>query len=80
MDVAAGSAQRRNCAYVGAMNTFLLVLLLATMLAVLGVLGAGMLGMVRGLDAARSNRLMRWRVLLQGLALVLFALLLATKR
>jgi hypothetical protein len=50
------------------------------MLAVLGVLGAGMLGVVRGGDARRSNALMRWRVLLQGLAILIFVLLLATRR
>ena len=48
------------------------------MLATLAVLFAGMLGLVRGGgDPRRSNRLMRWRVLLQFTALVLFALLLA---
>ena len=47
------------------------------MLGTLGVLAAGMVGLVRGGgDPARSNRLMRWRVLLQAVALVLFALLL----
>jgi hypothetical protein len=47
------------------------------MLGVLGVLAAGMIGLVRGGgDPMRSNRLMRWRVILQAVALVLFALLL----
>lgn len=45
------------------------------MLGVLGVLFAGMIGMVRGDDPMRSNRLMRYRVLAQGAALALFALL-----
>jgi hypothetical protein len=61
------------------MTQFLFVLLLIVMLAVLGVLGAGMLGVVRGGDPRRSNVLMRWRVLLQGLAIAIFALLLALK-
>lgn len=51
------------------------------MLGTLGVLFAGMVGMVRG-DATgtRSNALMRWRVTLQGVALALFALLLMMMR
>jgi hypothetical protein len=59
------------------MKTVLIILVAIAMLATLGVLFAGMLGMVRGDDnPARSNALMRWRVLLQGVALGLFALLL----
>jgi hypothetical protein len=50
------------------------------MLAVVGVLGAGMVGVVRDGDPARSNRLMRWRVILQGLALAIFALLMLSRR
>lgn len=51
------------------------------MLATLGVMLAGMLGMARseqGTGGARSNRLMRWRVGLQFLAVSLFLLLLLT--
>jgi hypothetical protein len=60
------------------MVTFLAILVGMAMLATLAVLFAGMLGLVRGGgDPRRSNRLMRWRVLLQFTALVLFALLLA---
>jgi len=63
------------------MRTVLLVLLGLAMLGVLGVLAAGMIGLVRGGgDPARSNRLMRWRVLLQAVALVLFALLMLLLR
>jgi threonine/homoserine/homoserine lactone efflux protein len=62
------------------MHGVLAVLLGVTMLGVLGVLGAGMLGVVRGNDPMRSNRLMRWRVILQGVALALFALLLLTRK
>lgn len=59
------------------MRTLLTILLVLSMVSVLGVLFAGMIGMVRGGgDPARSNRLMRWRVILQFAALVLFALLL----
>ena len=63
------------------MKTLLTVLLGVAMLGVLGVLAAGLFGLVRGGgDPARSNALMRWRVLLQGLALVLFALLMLALR
>jgi hypothetical protein len=59
------------------MITFLSVLVGLAMLGTLGVLFAGMLGLVRGGgDPERSNRLMRWRVILQFIALALFALLL----
>jgi hypothetical protein len=50
------------------------------MLAVLGVLLAGVVGLARGGDPARSNRLMRWRVVLQATALVLFLILLTLLR
>jgi hypothetical protein len=63
------------------MRTLLTILLVLTMVSVLGVLFAGMIGMVRGGgDPARSNRLMRWRVILQFAALVVFALLLMLLR
>ena len=58
------------------MITFLTVLVALAMLATLGVLLAGILGIARG-DPARSNRLMRWRIILQGVALLLFMLLLS---
>ncbi len=46
------------------------------MLATLGVLFAGLIGLARGgADPYRSNRLMRWRVLLQAGTLLLFLLL-----
>ena len=55
------------------MKTILIVLLVLTMLGTLGVLFAGMVGMVRTeANPQRSNALMRWRVLLQAAALVLF--------
>jgi NADH:ubiquinone oxidoreductase subunit 6 (subunit J) len=59
-----------------AMKTFLTMLIVLLMFGTLGVLFAGLLGLVRGGgNPARSNRLMRWRVILQGAALLLFALL-----
>ena len=54
------------------MSGFLMVLLLITMLAVLGVVRVG--------SPARSNQLMRWRVILQGVALALFTLLMLSKK
>lgn len=62
------------------MTQFLMILLMLVMLAVLGVLIAGMTGLVRGGDPSRSNRLMRWRVGLQGLALLIFVLLLLSRK
>ncbi len=58
------------------MNGFFVVLLGLALLAVLGVLFAGMFSMARGGEFNRKygNKLMRWRVALQGLAVLLFAL------
>lgn len=59
------------------MKTVLIILVGLAMLGVLGVLFAGVFGVVRGgTDPQRSNRLMQYRVILQGVALALFALLL----
>ncbi|HXA20750.1 MAG TPA: twin transmembrane helix small protein [Acetobacteraceae bacterium] len=58
------------------MKTFLTILIVLLMFGTLGVLFAGLLGLVRGGgNPARSNALMRWRVILQAAALLLFALL-----
>jgi hypothetical protein len=63
------------------MRTILTILVGLAMLGTLGVLFAGMLGLVRGGgDPRRSNALMRWRVLLQGVALLLFIILLSIVR
>jgi hypothetical protein len=62
------------------MQTILTVLLILAMLGTLGVLFAGMLGLAKGQDGAQSNKLMRWRVWLQGLALALFVALLLLNR
>jgi hypothetical protein len=62
------------------MHGFLTVLIGVLMLATLGVLLAGMVGMVRGSNPERSNQLMRWRVILQGAALLLLALLMTMLR
>lgn len=67
-----------QAAYGAAMKVVLTILVAISLAATLGVLFAGMLGLVRGGgDPRRSNRLMRWRVVLQGVTLLLFALLLS---
>lgn len=67
--------------YLSLMKTFLVIVIAILMLATLGVLFAGLLGLVRGGgDPHRSNRLMQWRVILQGAALLLFALLMTLLR
>ena len=63
------------------MKTFLTVLIVMALVGVLGVLVAGMVAMVSGEgDATRSNRLMRYRVILQGAAVALFMLLMLLQR
>lgn len=65
------------------MNGFLLALIVIALLATLGVLFTGLISMARGGEFNRKygNKLMRWRVLIQGGALILLAiaLLLAKK-
>jgi hypothetical protein len=56
------------------MEYILPVLFVVAMLGVLGALAMGVVTMVRGGDPRRSNKLMQSRVLLQGLALLIFAL------
>ncbi len=63
------------------MNTFLLVLIALAMLGTVGVLFAGIFGLVRGGgNPTRSNALMRWRVILQGVAILLIVILLNLMR
>jgi len=51
------------------------------MFATVGVLFAGLIGLARSTtDPRRSNRLMRWRIILQAGALLLFVLMLALVR
>lgn len=59
---------------------FLNILVGLALLSVLGTLGAGMVGIARGSDARRSNKLMQWRVVLQGTALILIVLLMSLLR
>lgn len=65
----------------GTMRTLLTILLVLAMLGVLATLFAGMVGLARAeANPVRSNRLMRWRVILQGVAIGLFVLLLLILR
>ena len=70
-------AQTSRPSHLPSMKIVLVVLVVGMMLATVGVLFAGLIGLVRGgNDPMRSNRLMRWRVLLQAGTLLLFMLLL----
>ena len=51
------------------MTTLLPILLIFVLIAVVGVLAAGVVGVARG-DHRRSNQLMRARVILQAIAIV----------
>ncbi|MBV8888424.1 MAG: twin transmembrane helix small protein [Alphaproteobacteria bacterium] len=57
------------------MTTVLTICLVLAMLGVLGVLGVGLATMLRGGNPRLSNKLMQSRVIMQGLALLLLALL-----
>lgn len=63
------------------MVTFLMILVVISLFGTLGVMFAGMLGLVRSEEGggARSNKLMRARVIMQGVTLVLFLLLILVK-
>jgi len=50
------------------------ILVVLAMLGALGALALGVINMAKGNDPRRSNKLMQSRVLLQGLALLLFVL------
>ena len=50
------------------------ILVVIAMLGALGALALGVINMARGGDPRRSNKLMQSRVLLQGLALIIFAI------
>ena len=63
------------------MTTFMTVLVVLAMVATVGVLFAGLVGLARGgQNGAAAQGLMRWRVVLQGVALLLFLALLTLMR
>lgn len=73
----AGDGQYGPGTHFHKVKTVLTVLVVLAMLGTVGVLFAGLFGLVSGnQDSARSNKLMRYRVVLQGVALLLFVVLL----
>jgi hypothetical protein len=62
------------------MKTALMILVVLAMLATLGVLFAGLVGLARNTEGTRQNRLMQARIGLQFVALALFGLLLLISR
>jgi hypothetical protein len=78
--LSAGDDDGGKGAYGHTMHAFLTVLVGILMLATLGVLLAGMVGMVREGNPRRSNKLMQWRVLLQGATILLFMILMSLLR
>jgi hypothetical protein len=61
-------------------RSILVALIVVTMLAVLVVLLSGVARFALGTDPAKSNMLMRWRVILQAAALALLAILFSLAR
>jgi NADH:ubiquinone oxidoreductase subunit 6 (subunit J) len=62
-------------------KTFLTILVVLLMLGTVGILFAGLVGLARGSpDPARSNRLMRWRVIFQAGAVLLLIVLMSLLR
>ncbi len=59
--------------YIRCMEYAFPILVLVAMLGALGALGLGVINMARGNNPQRSQKLMQWRVVLQGVALLLFA-------
>ncbi|TQV83411.1 twin transmembrane helix small protein [Denitrobaculum tricleocarpae] len=57
------------------MSTFFNIMMVLALLAVLGALGGGLYSMARGgeYNKKNANRFMRWRVILQAVALVILA-------
>lgn len=60
--------------YIGKMKYVFPILVVLAMLGALGALALGVINMARGGNPHRSNKLMQSRVMLQALALLLFAL------
>ncbi|HZH25685.1 MAG TPA: twin transmembrane helix small protein [Azospirillaceae bacterium] len=63
------------------MSSFFTLLMILAMVAVLASLGIGLFAMVRGGEFARkySNKMMRARVILQGIAIACFVLAVLTQ-
>ncbi len=69
-------AQLAGARYIKTMESYVPFILAAAMLAVVAVLFAGLFAMAKGGEFNRKygNKLMRWRVVLQGSAIILFLL------
>lgn len=66
-----GDARRRR--YITYMDSVFPILVVLAALGALSALALGVINMARGNNPQRSQKLMQWRVVLQGLALLLFA-------
>jgi len=64
------------------MHTFFTVILILAMAATVGALAWGIFSMARGgeFNAKWSNKMMRYRVIFQAIALLVFALLLSLSK
>jgi len=62
------------------MASFVTILLVLALVGVLIVLASGIIQMFRGDNPRRSNKLMQMRVIMQGLALLLLAILMLLGR
>ena len=65
----------RSRYHIREMSAFLTVLLVLAMLGVLGALGFGVTTMIRGGNPRLSNKMMQMRVVMQGIALFVLAML-----
>ena len=65
--------------YIPAMDTVIVILLIVALVLVVGTLATGLITMARGgeLGPQKSNTFMRYRVLFQGIAVLLVVILLA---
>jgi len=82
MFLRSGMGEDGPARYIFSMSGFFFILMIVAMLAVLGTLAIGLFAMARGgeFNAKYGNKLMRWRVWLQGLAIALFAVALLSAR
>src|SRR5271165_3165239 len=75
-----GGETRYAKLYNRSMHTFASIAIGLLMFATIAVLFAGLIGMVRGQSGAASNKLMRYRVLLQGATLLLLVIFMSLLR
>ncbi len=75
-----GGAPAAEAVYHRPMHTFASICIGLLMFATIAVLFAGFIGMARGQSGATSNKLMRYRVLLQGATLLLLMIFMSLLR